>query len=112
MPKPSEIEAVIEDALNEHSDSWAPDQARHVLVALLSRWPHIAGPQRIEMAALPDPKAGCVCTMHGQNAGGGYMEYVLEYEPACPEHSVHLYDPRLGVWVHRPDTTNPDEGTR
>ncbi|RDI32427.1 hypothetical protein DEU38_103160 [Rhodococcus sp. AG1013] len=54
--------------------------------------------------ALPDPNGGCVCTAHTQDAGGGYTEHLLEYEPACPEHSQHLYDPRLGEWIHRPDT--------
>ncbi|NKT91772.1 hypothetical protein GS854_01645 [Rhodococcus hoagii] len=53
--------------------------------------------------ALPDPKGGCVCTGHTQDAGGGYTEHLLEYEPACPEHSQHLYDPRIGEWIHRPD---------
>lgn len=51
--------------------------------------------------SLPDPKGGCACTMHAQNAGGCYTEYVLEYEPACPEHSHHVYDPRVGAWIDR-----------
>ena len=30
-----------------------------------------------------------------------YTEYLLEYEPACPEHSEHLWDPTQGAWVLR-----------
>ena len=50
---------------------------------------------------LPDPNGGCACTPHSQDAGGGYVEHLLEYEPACPIHSVHLYDPESGEWVLR-----------
>lgn len=54
---------------------------------------------------LPDPEGGCVCTMHDSN-------YPIEppdgeYEPACPVHSTHLYDPRSGTWV-----THSDEARR
>jgi hypothetical protein len=61
---------------------------------------------------LPDPMGGCVCTPHDQDAGGGYVEHLLEYDPACPEHSEHLYDPRTGVWVLRklrPMDTGPEQ---
>ena len=53
------------------------------------------------VAALPLPGDGCSCTPHEQDAGGGYTEYLLEYEPACPEHSEHLWDPTQGAWVLR-----------
>ena len=53
------------------------------------------------VAALPLPDGGCVCTPHEQDAGGGHTEYLLEYEPACPEHSEHLWDPKRGMWVLR-----------
>ena len=53
------------------------------------------------VAALPLPGDGCSCTPHEQSAGGVYTEYLLEYEPACPEHSEHLWDPTQGVWVLR-----------
>jgi hypothetical protein len=26
---------------------------------------------------------------------------VPEYEPACPEHSEHVYDPIQGMWIVR-----------
>ncbi|WP_016695010.1 hypothetical protein [Rhodococcus rhodochrous] len=51
---------------------------------------------------LPDPNGGCVCTWHTQDAGCGYTEVIPEYEPACPEHSTHLYDPRTGMWIDDP----------
>ncbi|UPK64930.1 hypothetical protein MYP14_06145 [Rhodococcus pyridinivorans] len=51
---------------------------------------------------LPDPNGGCVCTWHTQDAGAGYSEVIPEYEPACPEHSTHLYDPRAGMWINDP----------
>ncbi|WP_432679368.1 hypothetical protein ACRAJ3_11500 [Rhodococcus pyridinivorans] len=51
---------------------------------------------------LPDPNGGCACTWHTQDAGCGYTEVIPEYEPACPEHSHHLYDPRAGMWIDDP----------
>lgn len=51
-----------------------------------------------EQITLPDPKGGCCCASYSEDRGGGYFELMLEYEPACPEHSVHLYNPRTGVW--------------
>ncbi|WP_029292241.1 hypothetical protein [Cellulomonas sp. HZM] len=64
----------------------------------------LATPVRPDPARiLPDPTAGCCCIWHDQDAGGGYTETVVEYEPACPEHSEHLYDPRTGTWVLQPD---------
>jgi hypothetical protein len=77
--------------------------------------PHAIGPTMLAMElrehgllryeesanTLPDVDGGCACTPHSQDAGGGYTEHLLEYEPACPEHSVHLYDPRAGKWVFR-----------
>ena len=53
------------------------------------------------VAAKALPVEGCACTSHVQDAGGGYFEHLLEYEPACPEHSEHLWDPRQGMWVDR-----------
>lgn len=54
---------------------------------------------------LPDPNAGCVCSWESEDRGGGCSELVAEYEPACPVHSEHLYDPRTGVWIERADVT-------
>lgn len=51
---------------------------------------------------LPDPKAGCTCTWHSEDRSGGHFETVPEYDPACPEHSTHLYDPRQGMWIEDP----------
>ena len=53
------------------------------------------------VAAKALPVEGCSCTPHEQDAGGGHTEYLLEYEPACPEHSEHLWDPKRGMWVLR-----------
>ena len=55
----------------------------------------IATISRAEMAtALPGPGDGCQCT-----------ELVAEYEPACPEYSEHVWNPRAGMWEHRAETT-------
>lgn len=51
---------------------------------------------------LADPQGGCACTPHWQDAGAGYTEFVPEYEPDCPVHSYHLYDPRNGEWIIDP----------
>lgn len=50
-------------------------------------------------AEVTDEAAGCTCTPYWQDAGGGYTEYVPEYEPSCPEHSQHVWNPRTGEWV-------------
>lgn len=50
-------------------------------------------------APLPVPGDGCSCTGHRQDYGG-YVEYLLQYEPACPEHSEHVWNPRTGIWEH------------
>ena len=52
------------------------------------------------LVALPTSGDGCQCTGHSQDAGGGHVEYLLEYEPSCPEHSEHVWNPRTGVWEH------------
>ena len=65
---------------------------------------------RVAKASLPDPKGGCVCTAHSESRGGVYSEIVWEYEPACPEHSEHLYDPKIGVWVLRSEPVSRTGG--
>ena len=50
---------------------------------------------------LPDSQGGCTCIPFDQDAGEGYVEHLLEYDPACPEHSTHVYDPRTGTWIGR-----------
>lgn len=41
----------------------------------------------------------CLCEPYDNYAGGPYVESMLEYNPECPVHSHHLYDPRQGIWV-------------
>jgi len=50
---------------------------------------------------LPKPGDGCQCTPIWQDAGGGHTELLAEYEPSCPEHSEHVWDPRTGRWELR-----------
>lgn len=52
-------------------------------------------PQR---PSLPDPKGGCACRAYSEDHGAGYVELIVEYDPACPEHSEHVYNPRTGIW--------------
>ena len=49
----------------------------------------------------------CQCEPHTEDRGGGYVEYMLEYEPSCPVHTQHVYDPRSDTWVF---ATEPDAG--
>ena len=106
-----DVEAVLKLAYKGTSDMdrepnwlgrvrrWARDGAPFPTV---ESTPEPASPERdAAVAALPLPGDGCACTPHAQDAGGGYTEYLLEYEPACPEHSEHLWDPKQGVWVLR-----------
>jgi len=58
----------------------------------------LAEVDRLTAGALPDPAGGCVCEHYTENRGGVYSETMMEYEPACPEHSQHVYNPRTGVW--------------
>lgn len=46
------------------------------------------------------PTDGCSCTGYTEDRGGGYSEYMLEYDPACPEHSEHVWNPRKQMWTH------------
>lgn len=82
--------AAMRDAMNTHGPYSGPNQGRYITDAILARWPILAGVD-----------AGCRCIPHWQDAGGGYTEYVPEYEPSCPEHSEHLWNPRTGEWVLR-----------
>jgi hypothetical protein len=77
------------------------DRARAILA-------HLRGSESLagqEVRKLPTPADGCTCTPHSQDAGGGYTEHLLEYDPACPEHSEHVYDPHAGAWVKAPGRT-------
>lgn len=58
--------------------------------------------------ALPTPADGCQCSGHSQDAGGGYVEFLMEYEPSCPEHSEHVWNPRTGMWEHAVDRAEGD----
>lgn len=53
------------------------------------------------LAATTLPTSGCSCTWHSEDRGGGYFETVVEYEPACPEHSEHVWNPRTQMWELR-----------
>lgn len=53
---------------------------------------------------LPDPKGGCSCGPWEQGAGGGHIERLLEYDPSCPVHSYHVYNPRAGIWEQVEET--------
>lgn len=43
----------------------------------------------------------CTCPWTVEDFGGGVTATVPEYEPSCPVHSMHLFDPRTGAWVLR-----------
>ena len=80
-------------------------KALHADVVLIANAPTyiadlLAEVDRLTSRALPDPKGGCVCESYSEDRGGGYFELMVEYEPACPEHSEHVYNPRTGVWEH------------
>lgn len=67
---------------------------------------------RLAPAPPPSPGDGCQCSGHSQDAGGGYVEYLMEYEPSCPVHSEHVWNPRTGMWEHAApvDGVTPAEG--
>jgi hypothetical protein len=60
--------------------------------------------------ALPTPDNGCSCGWYSEDRGGGHHETMQEYDPACPIHSVHVYNPRTGVWETAPDHVCPGCG--
>lgn len=47
---------------------------------------------------LPGPGDACQCTW---SPAGFNQPVEVEYEPSCPEHSEHVYDPRTGAWELR-----------
>jgi hypothetical protein len=47
-------------------------------------------------------KVECACSQESEDHGGGMIEYYLAYNPACPKHSYHLWDPSQGMWIIRP----------
>lgn len=81
-----------------------PDFVRELIATVIEAdriaRPPVSVPEDLALS-LPDPKAGCACTPYSQDAGGGYFEHPLEYEPACPIHSAHVYDPIKGEWIDR-----------
>jgi hypothetical protein len=58
---------------------------------------------RLRKKVLPKDLTACACHTHAQDAGAGFTEYTVEYEPACPIHSTHVYNPRTGQWRSLPD---------
>lgn len=58
--------------------------------------------QAVVSLCLPDPHGGCACVWHppSNDPAEPHISFPpeLEYEPACPVHSHHVYNPRTGVW--------------
>lgn len=52
--------------------------------------------------ALPDPHGGCICPWYppSRDPAEPHISFPAEqeYEPACPVHSHHVYNPRTGAW--------------
>jgi len=46
----------------------------------------------------------CTCEWTAEDRGGGYVEIVPEYDPACPTHSVHRWDDATGMYVLKEPT--------
>lgn len=63
--------------------------------------------ERLRAKTLPTDLTKCICPWDSEDRGGGHSEIVAEYEPACPVHSEHVYDPRQGMWVERAARTLP-----
>lgn len=61
---------------------------------------------RLRERQLPKVEDGCACHYHPGPVLG--MPDDIEYEPACPEHSEHLYDPRSGSWIFRDPVKNAE----
>lgn len=64
----------------------------------------LAEVKTLRTKVLPRVKDGCACIYH--LAPGPALPAEVEYEPACPEHSEHLYDPRSGSWIFRDPAKN------
>ena len=105
MPTPHEEAEAHMDALRtiareSTTRALAPEEAAVIDAAAV----------KLAMATLsrPDPMGGCACVNHLEAHG----EMTLEYNPACPEHSEHVYDPRTGAWEHSPESANLGEYDR
>lgn len=56
-------------------------------------------PAQPQPSPYPPPGAGpCTCDWTSEDRGGGYFELVADYDPACPQHSVHVWSPRTQMW--------------
>lgn len=106
MPSTDPVYAEMVDVIAESLFSMDPQRA-HVIAcfaaqAVLARWPHIAGPERVEsveeLDALPD---GSIVLDAEDYAARVYRDAHELTEVAYP-----------AVVLYRPDTTNPEEGTR
>jgi hypothetical protein len=55
------------------------------------------GAQWVPCMLVVNPKGVCTCHYHDSDPLSGPPD--VEYEPSCPVHSEHVYDPRTGRWV-------------
>lgn len=109
--------ALADQVAEEVVDSlWLAEHDEEVRASVVAEEPEAPSDDQIAMdnadwqgRLLPDPEGGCCCTWHAQDAGGGHTEYLMEYEPACPEHSEHVYNPRTGIW-ERAEESNWEYG--
>lgn len=86
-----------------------------LFVALTRLRARVAEMEAREGRVLPDPKGGCICWLPSEMWDTSYYGIPepgsqMEYDPACPEHSVHLYNPRLGEWRLRDKYQAADDG--
>ena len=87
--------------LSEVHDDASPVNIRRWLTTAQTVWDRIRTHR-----TLPDPKGPCSCYPHWEFTDWGQPDqYLPEYDPACPEHSVHLYDPKSGTWILRGEET-------
>ena len=76
-------------------DGWGSNPADQSAITAMSwvlDWLHARA------AAIRAEDTRCTCDWTSEDRGGGYFELVADYDPACPQHSVHVWNPRTQVW--------------
>ena len=101
------MEHAIEQAAGVMDKNFNPDRYP-IMAAMFRDYARALAEAGLLHDALPTPADGCQCSGHSQDAGGGYVEFLMEYEPSCPEHSEHVWNPRTGMWEHAVDRAEGD----
>ena len=112
MPQqPDDIDRLLEhfktDAWRNPLGDMSEEEIRRYADSYFEAFPHLKpdmatrkGRRKAREEANPTDPSRCLCEPYWEFMGGATPDrLMLEYEPSCPIHSMHLYDPRQDIWV-------------